>query len=214
MKKYLSKNGVLLLIHIIFICLLFVVNTDFVLYINFLFYLLIVIYFYFKRDKKKISYSKLILNIKSGRKFWIQVLLTIIILAFSFVIMTLIGNMFPNLEKGNVHLNRDGLFEIFIFAVSTIILPPIAEELFYRYNIISFDSKLWLITTIVFSSFLYGTEHSITLWGAFLWSIVGVGFAVSYVLTKNIYVTMTAHFITNIIGNGSTIIILLIKYFS
>jgi membrane protease YdiL (CAAX protease family) len=34
---------------------------------------------------------------------------------------------------------------------------------------------------------------------------------VAYIKTKNIYVPMTAHFIANAIGNGSTVIIMAIK---
>jgi membrane protease YdiL (CAAX protease family) len=36
---------------------------------------------------------------------------------------------------------------------------------------------------------------------------VGVPFSICYIKTKNMYVPMMAHFITNLIGNGSSVII-------
>ncbi|WP_243129552.1 CPBP family glutamic-type intramembrane protease [Clostridium sp. HBUAS56017] len=43
---------------------------------------------------------------------------------------------------------------------------------------------------------------------AMIW---GIPFSISYIKTKNIYVPMMAHFIVNLIGNGSTAIIMVVR---
>lgn len=60
--------------------------------------------------------------------------------------------------------------------------------------------------TTIFSMFLYALEHAFTIWGIFLCMIWALPLSISYIKTKNIYVTMTAHFICNMIVNGITII--------
>lgn len=54
--------------------------------------------------------------------------------------------------------------------------------------------------------FLYALEHTFTIWGIFLCMIWALPLSISYIKTKNIYVTMTSHFICNMIVNGITII--------
>ena len=54
--------------------------------------------------------------------------------------------------------------------------------------------------------FLYALEHAFTIWGIFLCMIWALPLSISYIKTKNIYVTMTAHFICNILVSGITII--------
>ena len=60
--------------------------------------------------------------------------------------------------------------------------------------------------TTLFSMFLYALEHAFTIWGISLCMIWALPLSISYIKTKNIYVTMTAHFISNILVNGITII--------
>ena len=98
-----------------------------------------------------------------------------------------------------------------IFAVSTILLPAITEETFYRKSIISFKSKGILLITTVLGMLLYALEHSLTIWGIFLTMIWALPLSVSYINTKNIYVPMTAHFIGNLLGNGMTVIMTIIS---
>ena len=106
-----------------------------------------------------------------------------------------------------IHLSRDNYFKLIIFAVSTIIFPPIAEEIFYRKAFIRFNKKKILILSSIIGMFLYALEHSLALLGIIETMIIAVPLTVSYIKTKNVYVTMTAHFLVNLIGNGITVVL-------
>ena len=119
--------------------------------------------------------------------------------------------IFPNYNTGMIGLRRNSWLTLTIFTISTIILPAITEETFYRKNIISFQNKRILLCTTLLSMFLYAVEHSLTIWGIFLTMIWALPLSISYIKTKNIYVPMTAHFIGNLLGNGSDVIMTIIS---
>ena len=95
--------------------------------------------------------------------------------------------------------------------ISTIIFPPIAEEVFYRKAIIKFDTKGILIFTSSVGMILYALEHSLSWLGILETIIIAVPLTISYIKTKNVYIPMTAHFLVNLIGNGTTVILVAIK---
>ena len=170
--------------------------------------MLLVIDFYIK---KEFSFKEWLNNIKSGKKFWKQVIITALLFMVAFIITTILENVFSNYNTGTIGLKRDSWLKLTIFAVSTILLPAIAEETFYRKSIISFKSKGILLITTVLGMLLYALEHSLTIWGIFLTMIWALPLSVSYINTKNIYVPMTAHFIGNLLGNGMTVIMTIIS---
>ena len=125
------------------------------------------------------------------------------------VIVTLsIRLTFPQTDSnsGMILLQVNNYLELILFAISTIILPPIVEESFYRKNLISFENRKILILTTLLSMFLYALEHALSPWGILFSMIWALPFSISYIKTKNIYVPMTAHLICNIIINGFTVI--------
>lgn len=102
-----------------------------------------------------------------------------------------------------MNISRNSWIKLILFAVSTIIFPPLAEELFYRQGMIYLKDKKTIIITTIFSMFLYALEHSISLYGIFIVMIWAIPLSISYIKTKNIYITITSHFIVNLIGNGA-----------
>mgnify|MGYP000003050599 FL=1 len=208
MSKYIKLNIIPIIIEIIFIVSCFIIPKEYFIYTNFLFYMLLVIYFYIK---KEFSFKEWLNNIKSGKKFWKQVIITALLFMVAFIITTILENVFSNYNTGTIGLKRDSWLKLTIFAVSTILLPAITEETFYRKSIISFKSKGILLITTVLGMLLYALEHSLTIWGIFLTMIWALPLSVSYINTKNIYVPMTAHFIGNLLGNGMTVIMTIIS---
>lgn len=207
-SKYIKLNIIPILIEIVFVISCFIIPKEYFIYTNFLFYLLLFIYFYIK---KEFSLKEWLNNIKSGKRFWKQVIITALLFILSFIITTGLENVFPNYNTGTIALKRDSWLKLIIFAISTIILPAITEETFYRKNMISFKSKGILLMTTIFGMFLYALEHSLTIWGIFLTMIWALPLSVSYIRTKNIYVPMTAHFIGNLLGNGIDVIMTIIS---
>ena len=76
---------------------------------------------------------------------------------------------------------------------------------------ISFKNKTVVVITTILSSFLYAMEHSLTIWGILLTMIWALPLSISYIKTKNIYVSMTAHFIGNVLGNGIDVVLTIIS---
>ena len=95
---------------------------------------------------------------------------------------------------------------LLVFFISTILLPAVTEETFYRKSLILFKSKQAIVITTLISMFLYAAEHSLSWWGILLTMIWAVPLSIAYIKTKNIYVVMTAHFIGNLLGNGIDVI--------
>lgn len=208
MGKYIKLNAIPILIEIIFIMSCFMIPKQYFIYTNFLFYLLLLIYFLIKKD---FSMREWLNNIKSGKSFWKQVMLTTIFFVLAFVITMFLENTFSNLNTGTIALKIDSWLKLIIFIISTIMLPAITEETFYRKNMISFKSKTILVVTTILSMFLYSLEHSLTIWGILLTMIWALPLSISYIKTKNIYVPMTAHFIGNVLGNGIDVVMTIIS---
>ena len=173
------------------------------LYINFLFYMVLVIYFYRRND---FSVREWLHAVKSGTLFWRQVMWTALCFGFAFFLTNALENMFPQYNTGMIRLRADNWGKLVLFAATTVVLPPVAEEVFYRQNLISFRNKKVLIGTVLWSMALYALEHATALWGILLCMIWALPLSVSYIKTKNVYVPMTAHIICNIMINGMTVV--------
>lgn len=132
----------------------------------------------------------------------------------TFALTRMLEGFFLNFEIGSISLRRDSWLTLIVFVISTIFLPAVTEETFCRKNMILLDSKKAMIVTNFFSMLLYALEHSLSFWGIFLTMIWAFPLSLSYIKTRNIYVVMTAHFIGNLIGNGSDVIATLIHWLS
>ena len=211
MKKYVKTNIFPIIIEVIFIMSCFIVPREYYIYTNFGFYLILALYFWCRKD---FSLKEWLHNLKSGKKFWKQVVLTAFGFIGAFVITMFLESLFPNINTGMIGLRRNSWITLIIFAMSTILLPPIVEETFFRKNMISFENKVVRIITTLLGMLLYALEHSLAVWGIFLTMIWALPLSISYIKTKNVYVPMTAHFIGNLLGNGIDIIFTMIAMIS
>lgn len=203
MKKYIQRNLCPVVMELLFIISCFIVPKDYYIYTNFLFYLALAVYFILQ---KQFSFSEWKKNVSGGRKFWIPVFMTALGFMAAFAITIFLEGVFPGLDDGMIGLKRDTWFKLLIFALSTIILPPVVEELFYRKSLIAFGNKMVMVLTTFTGLFLYALEHALSLWGILLVMIWALPLSISYIKTKNVYISMTAHFIVNFLGNGTDVI--------
>lgn len=207
--KYVKANLIPLIIEILFIISYYIFLQDDFIYVNAFFYVLLFVYFLISKD---LNLKEWFLSFRSGKKYWIQVLLTFLGFMLAFIFTTILEGIFPGLETGTINLRRDTWLTLGVFAISTILFPAITEETFYRKNLILFDSKKTVIITTILSMFLYACEHSLAPWGIFLTMIWALPLSLSYIKTRNIYVVMTAHFLGNLLGNGVDVILTLIHW--
>ena len=187
----------------IFIISCFLLSKNYYIYTNFLFYLGIIVYFFAIGD---FNHAEMMKSVKSGRKFWIAVVITSFGMVAAFYLGNVISLILSDYNDGMITLSCDSWFKLVIFSISTIIFPPLAEELFYRQAFIRFDNKIILYISSIISMIFYALEHSLTFLGIVEIMILAVPLTISYIKTKNIYVTITAHFIVNLIGNGIDVI--------
>jgi membrane protease YdiL (CAAX protease family) len=190
--------------HIIYLILCNMFDRYTRVYCDLLFYFGIACYFYLIRDWRfSIWYREL----KKGKVFWLPVFLTILGMVLMFSVGIGIKHLFPDTNDGMAVLGVNSWSTLIAFAFVTIILPPIAEEVFYRKAIITLDSKLILLISTFVSISLYASIHSLMPLGflqAFLW---GIPFSICYIKTKNTYICMTAHLSCNFVINGITVIL-------
>jgi membrane protease YdiL (CAAX protease family) len=179
-------------------------------YFDLIFYLGISIYFI---AIGSISFMRLWSEWKKGRKFWLPVFYTLIATSAAFAIGSIVSGLFPNIDDGMGVFKVFNLPTLLAFALTTILLPPIAEEAFYRKGIINFDNSTSLLLSTIIGILLYASEHSLKPIGLLIATIWAVPFTIAYIKTKNIYIPMTAHFICNLIFNGVSVVLMGIKLF-
>lgn len=211
MRKYIKANIFPIIVEIIFIISCFIVPREYYIYTNFFFYLILAVYFWCRKD---FSIKEWLHNLKSGKMFWKQVVLTALGFISAFAITMVLESIFSDLNTGMIGLKRNSWITLIIFAISTILLPSIVEETFFRKNMISFENKGVLIITTILSMLMYALEHSLAVWGIFLTMNWALPLSISYIKTKNVYVPMTAHFIGNLLGNGIDVVFTIIAMIS
>ncbi len=177
-------------------------------------FLLLLLFTHILYRKKRFFAQRVAKNLKSGKQFWKNTLMTGVFFLLAFASTTVLENIFPDLDTGTIALNRANWLRLIVFAISTMLFPAITEEMFFRKNMISFENKGVFVLTVVLSMFLYGLEHALTIWGVFLTMIWALPLTVSYVKTRNVYIPMTAHFIGNLLGNGISVVMSIISLLS
>jgi membrane protease YdiL (CAAX protease family) len=208
MREYVKQNITLIVWELLFVASCILLPGQYAIYTNFIFYTGILVYLIVKKD---VSFRAWRNAITSGKSFWKNVMLTVLFMAISFGITICLEMIFPEWDTGSINLKVPGALGLFLFAASTILLPPITEELFFRKRLIRFENTHVLVLTTLFSMFLYALEHALTPWGIFLTMIWAIPMSIFYIKTKNIYVTMTAHMITNLVVNGADTVFMAIK---
>lgn len=204
-----SKNYFLNLIfpimwEILFVILFFfIIERPYRVYVNLGFYIGLVIYFVVIR--KRFSFTEL-KKYLGQKKFWKYVFYTILGLIVAYLISQLPGILFPNLDYGMASMPANEPYSLTAFIISTIFLPCFGEELYFREAMICFDSKKTLIVTSIMGICLFAIEHAIAPLGFVQAALWGIPFALSYIKTKNIYVPMVAHFISDVLINGTAIL--------
>lgn len=178
------------------------------IYFEFIFYMGLIIYF---TAIGTISLKSLLKEWKKGKNFWLPVLITTIGLGIAFGIGMFISVLLPNIDDGMSAFSIVDLPSLLAFAITTIFLPSIAEEAFYRKGMIIFDNKILLIFSFILSTLLFASEHSTKPLGILIAVIWAIPLTISYLKTKNVYIPMTAHFICNFIMNGISVVMIGIR---
>ena len=161
------------------------------LYLFFVFYLVIFVYFrdYFSiRDYKE--------NFRKIKQFWLPVVITVIAMfAASCMKVNLIQRHFF-IPDGTYSITWENSYiGEALYAITIMFLCPIASELFYRKAVMRFDSvpvtALSFVLGLVFCAF----GSACLPLGLLEAVLLALPYAIAYLFTRNIYVSMTAHII-------------------
>lgn len=207
MEKYIKQNLIPIILTAILFAVFIFVSNDYFLYANFAYYLILLFYMLARGE---FSFEKWKEQLCSGKRFWINVAFTGVGFFAAFVVSDVIVELFPNVPTGTVVFKVKTWYDIVIFAATTMLIAPIAEELFFRKSMISFRNKRWTICTSLLSMLLFASEHATLPLGIFATFVWAIPLTVSYVKTKNIFVPMTAHLISNVLVNGLDTVFLFI----
>lgn len=123
--KYVKANLIPLIIEILFIISYCIVPKDDFIYVNAFFYVLLFVYFLISKD---LNLKEWFLSFRSGKKYWIQVLLTFLGFMLAFILTTILEGIFSGLETGTINLRRDTWLTLGVFAISTILFPAITRH--------------------------------------------------------------------------------------
>ena len=208
-KAYCKKNAIPLLIEILFVISCFFVPRRYFIYTNFAFYLVLFLYFIGTRDLVLKDWLR---SFKSGKRYWVQVAGTLAAFLAAFALTLWLEFLCKDLDTGTIGLRRDSWLTLLLFVLSTIFLPAVTEETFFRKNLILFGDRRVLVGTAAVSMFFYALEHSLTWWGIVLTMVWALPLSVAYIKTRNIHVVMTAHFIGNLLGNGADAVLTVMRF--
>lgn len=169
------------------------------LYLYFLFYLGLIIYF-----RKDYSFCKQCEVFKDFRKFWLPVLLTSAAMGLCYVIKTrvLMNFMIPD---GRIGISMsDSYPDVLLYALTTILMEPLAEELFFRQALIVLPEKddgksrlvhIALITgTMICSLLICSLSHATGFLGIAKAALMVLPLTIVYLKTRNIYIPLLVHF--------------------
>ncbi len=203
-KQQIKRLAFPILWNVAYLLINFRFNSTYRIYCDMVFYLVLAVYFICIGT---VRFKALWDNWKRGRSFWLPVLFTGLGMAGAFGIGMALSLVFPGVPDGIGVFKVTDVPSIIAFALTTIFLPPIAEEAFYRKEIINFSSRASLILTAAAGILLYASEHSLRPFGLLISSIWAIPMTISYIKSRNIYIPVTAHFICNLAINGMTVVL-------
>ena len=195
-KSFWKRNIIPVFLEIGFLISCFSIPKAYIIYSNFIFLGLLFIYFLIS---KTFSFKDLWRNFSSGFHFWRNTIICALLFVVAIFIIPVIGLIFPNIRANFYPLNVTNKLTLVLFALIFLVLKPIAEETFFRGCLISFETKSMMILTSVASIFLFAITHSFSLWGIISAAILAVPLTLVFLKTRNFYITMTAHFIVNLL---------------
>lgn len=196
MKEWVRENTAPVLWEILYI-ICTIRFPQYSLYLNTAFFIGIIIRFH--RD---FSFKALREQWTSGKNFWIPAFYTVAGLIAGFAVSAVLSaSVFSDVDNRMFQMPVHGWRDLLLFTCSTVFLPPLAQELFYRKSLIDGSSRSMLIFTSIISILMYSVEHGIGWVGIVEAVCLAIPFIISYIKTQNVYIVITAHFILNLIGN-------------
>ena len=98
------------------------------------------------------------------------------------------------------------LLNVLLYALVTIVLPPFVDSLFYRRAIIRFEKQDLAIITAVAGMILCSLHYALGWPGIIEGVLISLPITIIYLITHNIYISVTAQLIVGLLRHTYTII--------
>ena len=173
-------------------------------YFVFSFYLGLIVYFF--SIEKHFSFGELCSNFADVKKFWIPVVITVAAMLLAYQIQLEISTrMFTEYYESIVHTpTKNEIVPLLFLCLMDMIMRPVAEGIFYRETIISFDSKKKMAILTIVSLILCSITRAHGLVGIATLVILSLPVTIAYLVTKNIYVSVMAQIFFELYNTGFT----------
>ena len=197
-RAFWKRNIFPVLFQAAFLILVLNCNPSDGIYIHFFFYLVLFCYYLIT---KSFTFRNLRRNMSSGSRFWTTSMGCSLVFALTIGATVALTFISPKLKLGMYPLIHTSTIDVVIFAITTMFLAPIVEETFYRGNMINLESKKLRAVTTVASILLFAILHSYSWWGILCAAIWAIPLTLTFIKTRNVYVTMVAHFFVSLLIN-------------
>ncbi len=175
------------------------------LYLQLAFYVGIIVWF--RRD---FSVHELTENMtRGGIRFWAPVVVTAAAMWGVFrLVNTVEAMLIPYLDDGMIQIRVmssftmfESILNILLYAVAMILLPPLAEGLFFRKAAICPPNTGIMPFTVLIGLVLCAVSHALDWPGIIEMFLIALPVTLCYVFTRNIYISITAHFLFQLVTN-------------
>jgi len=175
---------------LLFICL-FILRPFKTLYLFFIYYLVLLVYF-----RESFSFKDYKDNFERIKGFWLPVVITTIAAfgAYWVKVNLIQRNFFMVDGTYNITWENSYIGEA-LYALTIMFLGPIVSELFYRKAIMRFDGPLPTAISFFAGLILCAFGSAYLPLGLLEAVLLALPYAVAYLCTKNVYVTITVHII-------------------
>ena len=116
--------------------------------------------------------------------------------------------LIPYLDDGMIQIRVmssftmfESILNILLYAVAMILLPPLAEGLFFRKAAICPPNTGIMPFTVLIGLVLCAVSHALDWPGIIEMFLIALPVTLCYVFTRNIYISITAHFLFQLVTN-------------
>ena len=180
-----------LLLELCFVILVRMVSLETRLYLYFVFYALVVLFF-----REALSPKRFREGLRcSGRDRRITIVAAVVMFLVFFFHERITAFLFLHISRtpGLVSVKTSTLPEYVLYAVTMIILMPLAEGMFFREALVSFENRQMTAVTTVFGLLLAVLLYATAPVGVVSLLIPLLPVTVCFLLTKNVYLSIIAH---------------------
>lgn len=180
----------------IFLALTIRMDTDFVfakqgVVVYAIFYALMIAVFH-----KSFSIKKAVKSMTYIRYWVFAAITTVVVFAVNFLKVNVSMKFFEGVSTGEVNLLlKENYGMLILYAVTMVILQPLADNMVLRRAMVSFRSQKLTVITVVISLFCGALMHAHGFVGIIESVIVSLPLMIIYVKSKNLYIPLLAQMI-------------------